>query len=56
MKDIINNLKKSETWQILLTIVINYSSSKDADEESVMHSKVDNIEILIYDKADQDIG
>ena len=56
MKDIINNLKKSETWQILLTMAINYSSSKGNDEESVMHSKVDNIEILIYDKADQDIG
>ena len=37
-------------------MAINYSSSKGNDEESVMHSKVDNIEILIYDKADQDIG
>ena len=39
-------------WKIQLTIVINFFSSKDNDEEPVMHSKSDNIEILINDKAD----
>ena len=31
-------------------------SSKDNDEECVMHSKLDNIEIMINDKADEMIG
>ena len=29
-------------------------SSKDNDEERVMHSKIDNIEFMIYDNADKD--
>ena len=29
LKDIINNLKKSDTWKIELTITINFISSKD---------------------------
>ena len=28
-------------------------SSKDNDEECVMHSNSDNIEIMTYDKADE---
>ena len=40
LKDIINNLKKSDTWKI-------------HDEERVMHSKSDNIEIMINDEADE---
>ena len=40
---IINNLKKSDTWKIQLTIAINFISSKDIDEERVMHSTSDNI-------------
>ena len=53
MKDIINNLKKSNTWRIQLTIAINFIYSKDTDEERVMHSKSDSIEIMIYSKADK---
>ena len=48
-----NNLKKSGVWKIRLTIEINFMSSKDTDEESVMHSKSDNIEIMISDKVDE---
>ena len=40
-------LKKSDTWTIQLAIEINFISSKDVDEERVMHSKSDNIEIMI---------
>ena len=47
LKDIINNLKKSDTWKTQLTIVNNFISSIDNDEVGVMHSKSDNIEILI---------
>ena len=57
LKDIINNLKTSDTQKIQLTITINFISSKnDNDEECVMHSKSDNIEILINDEADEVIA
>ena len=36
-----------------MAIAINFAYSKDTDEEWVMHSKSDNVEILIYDKADE---
>ena len=51
-KHIINNLKKSDTWKIDLTITINFISSKDDnDEEHVMHSKSDKIEIMTNNEA-----
>ena len=53
LKDIINNLEKLDTWKIQLTIAIDFISSKDKDEERVMHSKSDNEEIKINDKADK---
>ena len=34
-----------------LTVVINFMSSKDSDEKSVIHSKSDNIKIMTNDKA-----
>ena len=50
LKYIINDLKrKYHTWKIQLTIAINFMSSKVNDEELVMHSRNDNIE-LINDK------
>ena len=52
-KDIINNLKKFDTWKIHLTTEINFMSSKDNDEECVMHSKNDKIEIMVNDKTDE---
>ena len=48
LKDIINNLKKSDTWKIQLTIAINIVSPQDTDEEREMHSKSDNKEMIIY--------
>ena len=30
----INDLKKSDTWNVQLTIAINFTSSKDTDEEA----------------------
>ena len=51
-----NSLKKSDTWKIQLTISINFTSCKDGDEERVMHSKSDNIEIIINDKADEEVA
>ena len=43
LKDIINDLKKSNTWKIQLTVVTNLISSKEHDEQCVKHSKSDNI-------------
>ena len=44
LKDIINNLKKSNTWKIQLAIANKFIFSTDNDEERVMHSKSDNIQ------------
>ena len=55
LKDIKNNLKKSNRWKIRLTIAINLVYSKDNDEECVMHSKSKNTEIMINDEAIKDI-
>ena len=51
LKNIINNLNKSDTQKIQLTIAINFIFSKDTDEEHVMRLKRDNKEIMIYDKV-----
>ena len=46
LKDSINNLKKSDTWKIQLTIATNVISSKDNNEKREMNSKSDDIEIM----------
>ena len=46
-----NNLNNSDTWKVQLIIANNFVSSIDNNEEHVMHSKCDNIEILINDEA-----
>ena len=51
LKDIINDLQKVDTWKIKSTIAINFMSSKDNDKDREMHSKSDNIEIMINDEA-----
>ena len=53
LKDIINNLKKSNTWKIQLTIANNFISSIQNDEECVMHSKSNKIKIMINNEADE---
>ena len=47
-----NNLKISNKWNIQLTIANNFTSSTDNNEECVMLSKSDNIEIMINDEED----
>ena len=53
MRDIIINLQKFDTWKNQLTIVINFISSKDVDEDRVIHSKSDNIEFMPYGNANE---
>ena len=55
LKDIITNLKKSNTWKIQLTIADNSIFSIDNDEEHVMLLQNDNIGIMI-NKADKAIN
>ena len=43
LKNIIINIRNSDTWKIYLTIATNFISSKDTKEEGVMHSSSDNI-------------
>ena len=52
-KIIKNNLKKLRYTENSIKGAINFISSKDIDEERVMHLKSDSIKIMIYDKADQ---
>ena len=56
LRDVVNDVKESDTWKIQLAISINFISSKDINnEERIMHSKSDNIEIMISDEADEAI-
>ena len=51
LKDIMNKLKKSDTWKIQLAIAANFISSIDNDEEDIVHTKSDNIKVLINDEV-----
>ena len=53
LKDIIKNHKISDTWKIQLRIASNFISSTDNNEKHVMHSKIDNIEIIINDEENK---
>ena len=48
-----NNLKKSDTQKFHLTSETQFIYSKDIFEDRVMHSKSNNIEIVINDKTDE---
>ena len=48
--------KKIDTWKIQLTMAMNVMSSKDNDEERVMHSKSINVEMMINYKGDEVIA
>ena len=43
LKDIVHNLNKSYTRKIQLIMAINFTSSKDTDQERSVHLKSDNI-------------
>ena len=53
LKDNINDLKKYDTWKVQLTMAIIFIYSKGNDEERVIHSKSDNIEIMIKYNANE---
>ena len=53
LRNIIINLQNSNTGKIQLTIAINFISSKDAEEECVMHSRSDNIKFTSNEVLDE---
>ena len=55
LRNIIINLHDPDTWKIQLTVAINIISSKDSEEEHVMHSSSDNIKFATYSDANDGI-
>ena len=53
MRNIIIDPQNSDTWKIQLTIAISFISSKDAEEERVLHSMSDNIKFTSYYAANK---
>ena len=53
LRDIIIDLQSSDTWKIHLIIAINFISSKDTEEERVMHSTYDNIIFALYNDVNE---
>ena len=52
LKDM-NSFKKLDTWKIQLAIAYNFASFiADNTEDRSIHSKIDNIEIMINDEAE----
>ena len=49
---IIEHQTQSE-WKIQLITVINFNSSKDSDETRAMHSKSNNVKIMIGSKTNE---
>ena len=43
----------SSEWKIQLTMTINFISSKDSDETRTMHTKSNNVEIIIVSETDE---
>ena len=43
----------SSEWKIQLTMTINFVSSKDSDETRTMHTKSNNVEIMIGSETDK---
>ena len=56
LRNIIIDFQNSDTWRIQLTNAINSTSSKDAEEENVMHLKSDNIKFTSYNDANKVVG
>ena len=56
LKDVINDLTKSDSWKIQLTLEINFVFARGNDEERVMLSKSNIKEIMIIDKGAKVVG
>ena len=45
--------KTQSEWKIQLTMAINFTSSKDSDESRTMHTKSNNVEIIMGSETDE---
>ena len=55
MTDIVNDNKNQGEWKILLTMAINFFSSKNSEETCTMYSKNKNIEVMMGNENDKTI-
>ena len=53
LRNIIIDLRNSDTWKIQLTMAINYIYLKDAKEERVLHSKSENLKFTSYNDVNE---
>ena len=53
LRDILMDLQSPDTWKIQLRIAINFISSKDTEEERVMHLTKGNIKFTPYIDANE---
>ena len=54
LSDIVNDHKTQREWKINLTMAINFISSKpDSDETRIIHTKRDDIKIMMGSEADE---
>ena len=51
LSDMINDAKSQSEWKIRLPMEINFVSFKDSDEIRLIHTKRDNIDILMENEA-----
>ena len=51
--DLIIDYKTQGKWKIQLTMSINFISSKDSDETRNLHTKINNIEIMMGNETDE---
>ena len=49
------NYKTQGEWKIQLIMIINFIFSKDSDEIHTMHTKSNNIEIMMGNEIDESI-
>ena len=54
--NIINDLQSYDTLKIQLTIAVNFISSKDAEEEHVIHSRSNTIKFISYNDVNEVAG
>ena len=45
--------KTSSEWKIQLTMAINFTSSKDSDETRTMHTRINNLEIMVGSETNE---
>ena len=51
LSDMLNDNKPRREWKIKLTMSINFISSKDSDETRNLHTKSNNIEVMMGNKT-----